>query len=113
MPSQTHPQAQFVPIPPDFDLDALVQELHNFDTVTRIPTEKLREHSIQSFEALVEAIVIETGKPLVIENWGSSLPPWLFSREWLEQNLGKERESPYAKSTGNLLTILIYSSKCS
>ncbi|CZR53146.1 related to c-module-binding factor [Phialocephala subalpina] len=93
MPSQTHPQAQFVPISPDFDLDALVQEIHNFDFVTRLSTDKLREHSIQSFEALVEAIVIENGKPLVVEDWGSSLPPWLFSRDWLEQNLGKEPQN--------------------
>ncbi len=93
MAPQTHPQAQFVPISPDFDLDALVNSTDNFDYVTRLSTEKLQEHSIQSFEALVLTIVIQTGKPLVIENWDSSLPPWLFSRGWLEENLGKERES--------------------
>lgn len=84
----SHPQAQFVPIPPDFDLSALVENTSNFDYVTRLSTEKLKEHSIQSFEALILAVVIQSGKPLVIEGWGSSLPPWLFSKRWLEENLG-------------------------
>lgn len=89
MPSSSHPQAQFVPISPDLDLDALVENTDNFDYVTRISTEKLQEHSIQSFEALVLAVVIQSGKPLVIEDWPEkSLPPWLFSRQWLEENMG-------------------------
>lgn len=91
MPSQTHPQAQFVPISPDFDLKALVKSSSNFDYVTRLSTEKLKEHSIQSFEALILAIVIQSGKPLVIEDWGDSLPPWLFSKKWLEDNMGTKR----------------------
>ncbi|KUJ18165.1 uncharacterized protein LY89DRAFT_732855 [Mollisia scopiformis] len=93
MPPQTYPQAQFVPIKPDFDLDALVEDTHNFDYVTRLSADKLEEHSIQSFEALVLQIVIENGKPLVIEDWGSRIPPWLFSKEWLEENMGKEPQS--------------------
>lgn len=92
MPSQTHPQAQIVPIPPDFDLTALVDETHNFDYVTTLSANKLQEHTIQSFEALVLTIVIQNGKPLVIEDWGSSLLPWIFSKEWLEKNLGTERK---------------------
>ena len=88
MPSQAHPQAQFVPISPDFDLKTLVDNTNNFDWVTRVSTETLKEHSIQSFEALILAVVIQSGKPLVIEDWGESLPPWLFSRKWLEDNLG-------------------------
>ncbi|PBP21936.1 AT hook domain-containing protein [Diplocarpon rosae] len=92
MPSQTHPQAQFVPVPPDFDLPALVESCDNFDYVTRLSTEKLEEHSIQSFEALILAVVIQSGKPLVIEDWGEVLPPWLFSKGWLERNLGTKPE---------------------
>ncbi|CZS88012.1 related to c-module-binding factor [Rhynchosporium graminicola] len=88
----THPQAQFVPISPDFNLETLVESTDNFDYVTRLSTEKLKEHSIQSFEALILAVVIQSGKPLVIEDWGESLPPWLFSREWLESNLGTKPE---------------------
>ena len=95
MPSQTHPQAQFVPISPDFDLQALVDNTNNFDWVTRVSTETLKEHSIQSFEALVLAVVIQSGKPLVIEDWGESLPPWLYSRKWLEDTLGTKGRHPY------------------
>lgn len=93
MPSASHPQAQFVPIPPDLDLNTLVENTDSFDYVTRLSREKLLEHSIQSFEALVLAVVIQSGKPLVIEDWPeSSLPPWLFSSQWLEQNLGTKGE---------------------
>jgi hypothetical protein len=92
MPSQTHPQAQFVPIPPNFDLAALVENSKNFDYVTRLSTNKLKEHSIQSFEALILAIVIQSGKPLVIEDWQGSLPPLLFGRKWLEDNVGTMRQ---------------------
>ncbi len=77
-----------MPISPDFDLAALVENSNNFDYVTRLSTKKLKEHSIQSFEALVLAVVIQSGKPLVIEDWGESLPPWLFSRKWLEDKMG-------------------------
>ncbi|KAG4428123.1 hypothetical protein IFR05_016393 [Cadophora sp. M221] len=92
MPSQTHPQAQFVPISPEFDLATLVENTNNFDYVTRLSTEKLKELSIQSLEALILAVVIQSGKPLVIEDWGESLPPWLFSKEWLESNWGTKPE---------------------
>lgn len=92
MPSASHPQAQFVPIPPEFDLHALVENTSNFDYVTRLSTEKLKEHSIQSFEALVLAVVIQSGKPLVIKDWGESLPPWLYSPGWIQENLGSKRE---------------------
>ena len=81
-----------MPISPDFDLDNLVAYTPNFDYVTRLSTEKLKEHSIQSFEALVLALVIQSGKPLVIEDWGESLPPWLYSPAWIEENLGSKRE---------------------
>lgn len=92
MPSQSHPQAQFVPISPEFDLAALVESTDNFDYVTRLSTEKLKEHSIQSFEALILAVVIQSGKPLVIEDWAESLPSLLFSKDWLESNLGTKPE---------------------
>ncbi|TVY47111.1 hypothetical protein LOCC1_G001733 [Lachnellula occidentalis] len=100
MPS-SHPQAQFVPISPDLDLGALVENTDNFDYVTRLSTEKLQEHSIQSFEALVLAVVIQSGRPLVIEDWPEkSLPPWLFSRQWLEENMGTKAEKVRDISNG-------------
>ncbi|CAG8979365.1 hypothetical protein HYALB_00002491 [Hymenoscyphus albidus] len=92
MAPQSHPQAQFVPIPPDFDLAALVDVTPNFDYVTRLSVEQLKLHTIQSFEALVVALVIQSGKPLIIEDYGSALPPDLFGRTWLESNLGTKPE---------------------
>jgi len=92
MAPQSHPQAQFVPISPDLDLSALVENTSNFDYVTRLPHDMLKEHSVQSLEQLVLLHVVRGGKPLVIEGWGSRLPPWLLSTEWLQENLGKKRE---------------------
>ena len=107
MAPSSHPQAQFVPISPDLDLHTLVENTVNFDYVTRLSTEKLKEHSIQSFEALVLQVVIQNGKPLVIEDWGGSLPPWLYSPAWIQDNLGSKRESihlPLCRQTSNLET---------
>lgn len=92
MPSQSHPQAQFVPIPPDLDLSALVENTTNFDYVTRLPFEVLKEHSAQSLEQLVLLHVVKGGKPLVIEGWGPSLPSSIFNPKWLEENLGTKGE---------------------
>jgi hypothetical protein len=91
MPSQTHPQAQFVPITPEFDLEALVNNSNNFDYVARIPVELLETQPSHQFEALIFNQVIREGRPLVIEGWGKSLAPWLFSKKWLEDNLGTKR----------------------
>jgi len=96
MPPLSHPQAQFVPIPPDLDLSTLVEETDNFDYVTRLPNHVLQDHSIQSLEQLVLLHVVIGGKPLVIEGWGDKLPPWLFSSEWLLNNLDKKgRQATY------------------
>ena len=92
MAPQSHPRAQFVPIPPDLDLNTLVENTSNFDYVTRLPKEMLKEHSIQSLEQLVLLHVVIGGKPLVIEGWGERLDPYLFSAEWFQQNVGKKRE---------------------
>jgi hypothetical protein len=96
MPSQSHPQAQFLPISPDLDLAALVESTSNFDYVTRLPREMLKDHSIQHLEQLVLLHVVIGGKPLVIENWGDVIDPGLFSPQWLQDQLGKkgQLESP-------------------
>lgn len=90
MPSTSHPQAQFVPLSPALDLQHLVNSTENFDWVTRVPRQMLEEHSVQSLEQLVLLHVVLGGKPLIIENWGAQLPPWLFSASWLEENYGKK-----------------------
>ena len=92
MTPQSHPRAQFVPLAPDLDLSALVEHTDNFDYVTRLPYETLKEHSIQSLEHLVLRHVLIGGKPLVIEGWGEALDPHLFNPEWLKDNLGKKGE---------------------
>lgn len=81
-----------MPLPPDFDLDNLVSTTKNFDFVERVSAEYIHGHSAQKFEELVFKIVVQSGRPLIIEDWGLDLPPSLFSKEWLEENLGKEGE---------------------
>lgn len=81
-------QAQFIPISPEFDLDSFVQSSENIKYVTRLSKEIIKYHSAGSIEALVFAVVVKGGRPLVIEGWEPSLPSSLFSRQWLEDNLG-------------------------
>ncbi|PQE24531.1 AT hook domain-containing protein [Rutstroemia sp. NJR-2017a WRK4] len=90
MPSANHPRAQFVPLSPNFDLPALIRENESFDEVRRVPQAALQEYTVQSLEQLVYLHVVVEGRPLVLEGWGSYLPPWLFTATWLEQNLGRE-----------------------
>lgn len=96
MPSQQHPRAQFVPLSPNIDLDALVNDNQSFDHVRRVPQSDLEAHSVQSLEQLVYMYVVQEGRPLVLEGWGSYIPPWLFSSKWLEDNLGREGEWFYS-----------------
>lgn len=96
MPYQSYPQAQFVPISPDLDLNALVENTSNFDWVTRLPHEMLKDHSIQHLEQLVLLHVVIGGKPLVLENWGDVLDPHLFSPQWLQEHMGKKGEPEFA-----------------
>lgn len=91
MPSiATHPQAKFDPIPPDLDLEGLVDRTPNFEWVQRIPANKIRK---LEFEKLVWYQVIKQGKPLVIEGWNSKLPKSLFSVQFLEETYNKKRRS--------------------
>jgi hypothetical protein len=92
MPSALHPQAKFDPIPPDLDLSALVENTPNFDYVVRIAADQIHELGLEQFEKLVLLHVIVSGKPLVVEGWNKSLPQWLFSQTWLEDNVGKKRK---------------------
>ncbi|KAI1820546.1 hypothetical protein F4861DRAFT_522550 [Xylaria intraflava] len=89
----THPQAKFDPIPPDLDLHALVDQVPNFDWVTRISLAQLRRLGPVGFEKLVHLHVIEGGRPLVIEGWDRALPKDLFSATWLEETYDKKREN--------------------
>ena len=91
-PSQ-HPQAKFDPIPPDLDLNALVEKTQNFQWVQRITAAQIRSIRVEDFENLVKVHVIQRGKPLVIEQWNDRLPKPLFSAKWLESTYDKRRAS--------------------
>jgi hypothetical protein len=88
-----HPQAKFDPIPPDLDLQALVQRTPNFRWVERIPAEQIRHIGQLEFEKLILVHVVQGGKPLVIEKWDACLPKDLFSARWLERTYDKKRQS--------------------
>lgn len=98
MAPQSHPQAQFVPISPELDLNALVESTPNFDYVTRLPREMLDEHSIQSLEQLVLLHVVIGGKPLVIEGWEDRIDPYLFGPAWLQDTMDKKGIPPSTPS---------------
>lgn len=91
MPTPLHPQAKFDPIPPDLDLNALVDRTPNFKWVQRVSRNQIRNLGQQEFEKVVLMHVILGGKPLVIDGWESVLPKWLFSADWLEKTYDKKR----------------------
>ncbi|KLU91902.1 JmjC domain-containing protein [Magnaporthiopsis poae ATCC 64411] len=93
MPSSTHPQAKFDPIPPNLDLDALVENTPNFEWVLRVPAAKIHRLGPQGFEKLVLLHVILGGRPLVIEKWNDRLPRSVFSAQWLEATYDKKEEA--------------------
>ena len=82
--SHTRPRAQFIPLSPIINLDALVRDNESLNEVRRIPLAALEEHTVQSLEQLVYLHVVIEGRPLVLEGWGSYLPPWLFTSKWLK-----------------------------
>jgi hypothetical protein len=91
MRASLHPQAKFDPIPPDLDLNALVERTPTLEWALRLTAEQLRSLGQQEFEKLVVLHVIQGGKPLVIEQWDSLLPKDLFSAQWLERTYDKKR----------------------
>lgn len=93
MPVASHPQAKFDPIPPDLDLNELVQNTPNFEWATQISASEIYALGQQRFEKLVTIHVINGGKPLVIKNWHDRLPKDLFSVQWLEETYNRKEES--------------------
>lgn len=87
MPAQ-RPRASFEPIPPDLDLDALVENTSNFRYVDRISCDMIDQQGFEAFDRLVLLHVIIGGKPLVIDGYQSRLDPWTFSPKWLQDNQG-------------------------
>lgn len=93
MPVAAHPQAKFDPIPPDIDLESLVDSTARFKWAQRVSWEQIQNFGASKFEKLVLIHVIQGGKPLVIEGWNKQLPKDLFSASWLEKTYDKKQES--------------------
>ncbi|MCJ1295153.1 hypothetical protein MMC34_006714 [Xylographa carneopallida] len=89
MPAQ-RPSASFEPIPPNLDLDALVESTPNFQYVTRIPCDMIEHQGLEAFEKLVLLHVIIGGKPLVIDGFQHRLDKWTFTTRWLRDNVGQK-----------------------
>ncbi|KAF7185390.1 C-module-binding factor A [Pseudocercospora fuligena] len=92
MPAQ-RPRASFEPIPPDFNLKALVESTPNFSYVDRISCEMIDQQGMDNFEKLVLLHVIIGGKPLVIDGFEDRLDPWTFTPKWLRDNCGDKVEN--------------------
>ncbi|KAL9089881.1 MAG: hypothetical protein Q9159_002238 [Coniocarpon cinnabarinum] len=86
-------RASFEPIPPDFDLKALVEETSHFQYVDRISCDMIDQQGIEAFDKLVLLHVIIGGKPLVIDGYDSRLDEWTFSSKWLQDNHGAKVET--------------------
>ena len=89
----TRPRASFEPIPPDFDLKALVEATPNFSYVDRISVDMIDQQGIAAFEKLVLLHVVVGGKPLVIDGFEDRLDPWTFTPKWLRDNCGEKQEN--------------------
>lgn len=92
MPAQ-RPRASFEPIPPDFNLKALVESTPNFSYVDRISCDMIDQQGMDNFEKLVLLHVIVGGKPLVIDGFEDRLDPWTFTPKWLRDNCGDKVEN--------------------
>lgn len=87
MPSR-RPPAVFEPIPPDLDLDELVEATPNFQYVDRISCEMIEQQGMDQFDKLVLIHVVIGGKPLIVDEYHIKQNPWIFSSKWLEDNHG-------------------------
>ncbi|KHN99260.1 JmjC domain-containing protein [Metarhizium album ARSEF 1941] len=93
MPTSLHPQAKFDPIPPDLDLQGLVDRTPNFKWVQRVSRIQILRLGQQGFEKLIQIHVIAGGKPLVIDGWDALLSKELFNVSWLEKTYDKKEEN--------------------
>lgn len=85
-------RAPFEPIAPDLDVDNLISGCSNFHAVERVDARTITEETMEPLRQLIQAHVIEGGKPLVLENWHqrSDWPRWIFNPDWLRGNHGME-----------------------
>lgn len=85
-------RAPFEPIAPDLDVDNLISGCSNFHAVERVDARTITDETMEPLRQLIQAHVIEGGKPLVLENWHqrSDWPRWIFNPDWLKGNHGTE-----------------------
>lgn len=91
MPAQV-PQATFIPIPPNLNVDQLVESADSFTYATRITLDTVLGHGLDAFKKLIDYHVIQGGKPLVVEGFAGLLPAHMFSASWLNENAGNKGE---------------------
>ncbi|KAL1304576.1 hypothetical protein AAFC00_003548 [Neodothiora populina] len=106
MPAQ-RPRAAFEPIPPDLDINALVEHTPNFQYADRISCEEIARNGIEEFERLVQHHVINRGYPLVIDGYENLLDPWTFTPKWLRDNVGSKVEQSRNLATKDYLPLSI------
>jgi hypothetical protein len=87
------PCAAFEPISPDFDVKQLVESSENFDFVPRIQVSMVDARGVEEFEKLVRKLVIQGGRPLVIEGYQAKLDRWTFALQWLRDNCSTKVEN--------------------
>jgi len=107
MPAQ-RPSASFEPLPPDLDLNALVESTPNFEYVTRIPCDMIEQQGIEAFEKLVLLHVVIGGKPLVIDGFNRRLDQWTFTTQWLKDNIGAKCVLQFSSSSIDDAELTIY-----
>lgn len=85
-------RAPFEPIAPGLDVDQLISDCSNFHAVERVDARTITDETMEPLRQLIQAHVIEGGKPLVLENWHqrSDWPRWIFNPDWLKGNHGTE-----------------------
>ncbi|CAG8056167.1 unnamed protein product [Penicillium salamii] len=82
----------FEPMPPDLDINAVVESTPNFEFAMRITCESIDEHPLEQFEKLVLYQVVLSGRPLVIEGFQEYLDKRLFSERWLRETYSSKIE---------------------
>lgn len=83
-------RAPFQPISPSLDIDELVKSCPNFHKVERVDARTISDETLEPLRQLIQAHVIDGGKPLVLDNWHDrpDWPKWIFNPDWLKRNHG-------------------------
>lgn len=89
MPSK-RPRASFEPIPPDIDVNALVESSPNFQHVDWISRECFNQWNMEQFDRIIRKHVVLGGKPLIIKGYSELLDKDMFSAKWLAKNHGSK-----------------------